>query len=84
MLLISSQLQAIIGVIKNGLSSTLMTRQDYYKNSSQLLKISDNIKCNNGILEAAVIMRTKTNDEKILLSDISILPRFRKQMMMMS
>jgi hypothetical protein len=59
-----------------------MTRQDYYKNSSQLLKISDNIKCNNGILEAAVIMKTKTNDEKILLSDISTLPRFRKQMMM--
>jgi len=43
MLMISSQPQAIIGVVKNGLSSTTITEQDYYKNSSQLLKISDNI-----------------------------------------
>ena len=43
MLMISSQPPAIIGVVKNGLSSTPITEQDCYKNSSQLLKISDNI-----------------------------------------
>jgi hypothetical protein len=66
MLMISFQPQAIIGVVKNGLSSTQITEQNYYKNSSQLLKISDSIKCNNGIFEAAVIMRKKTNEGKNL------------------
>ncbi len=60
-----------------------MTEHDYYKNFFQLLKISDSIKWNNGILEAFIIMRTKTNKEKnFLLSYISSLLRFMKQMML--
>lgn len=49
MLMISSQPQAIIELVKSGLSSTPTTEQNYYKNSFHLLKISDSIKCNNWI-----------------------------------
>ena len=67
---------------KNSLSSTLMTEQDYYTNSFRLLKISDGIKRSNGILEADIIMRTRTNKEENFLSSyISTLLRFMKQMM---
>ncbi|MFL6456757.1 MAG: hypothetical protein ACJ71G_07290 [Nitrososphaeraceae archaeon] len=38
-------------------------RQNFYRDSLQLLKISDNIKRQSGILEAAVIMGTRTNKQ---------------------
>jgi FdrA protein len=41
----------------------VLIKENYYRDSLQLLKISDNIKQNDGILEAAVVMGTKTNKE---------------------
>ena len=41
----------------------VLIKENYYRDSLQLLKISDNIKQNDGILEAAVVMATKTNKE---------------------
>ena len=41
----------------------MVIKTNYYRDSLQLLKISDNIKHNRGILEASVIMGTKTNKD---------------------
>ena len=43
--------------------SHVLIKTNYYRDSLQLLKISDNIKHNSGILEASVIMGTKTNKD---------------------
>jgi FdrA protein len=43
--------------------SDVLIKENYYRDSLQLLKISDDIKQNDGILEAAVVMGTKTNKE---------------------
>jgi FdrA protein len=41
----------------------VLIKENYYKDSLQLLKISDDIKQNDGILDAAIVMGTKTNKE---------------------
>ena len=41
----------------------VLIKENYYKDSLQLLKISDNIKQNDGIIDAAIVMGTKTNKE---------------------
>jgi FdrA protein len=43
--------------------SQVLIKHNYYRDSLQLLRISDNIKHNAGILEASVIMGTKTNKD---------------------
>ncbi|HMH10994.1 MAG TPA: hypothetical protein VK553_09810, partial [Candidatus Nitrosopolaris rasttigaisensis] len=41
----------------------VLIKENYYKDSLQLLKISDDIKQNDGIIDAAIVMGTKTNKE---------------------
>jgi hypothetical protein len=52
MLMMSFQPEAITGVVKNTMSSNLITEYHYYKTLSS------------GILKPVIIMTTKTNKEK--------------------
>lgn len=44
----------------------MQVKRNYYRDSLNLLKISDALKCNDGILEAAVVMGTRMNKEVLV------------------